>query len=163
MLNNRFYYILTGSIFEAKYKGGDGIWHNSKFNRTFIINGLIGKEWNMGNRQRDVLSINLKATYQGGERYTPMQDNVTIIDPYQEIQYEESKAYSLQFAPMFLTNYTISYNMNRGRFLHEFALKKLNATGAKEYYGHQYNLLKGKIEPKLQSTSLFNVLYRFSF
>lgn len=42
------YYMVTASVFHSEYAGGDGIWHNTKFNRNYIVNGLIGKEWMTG-------------------------------------------------------------------------------------------------------------------
>ena len=42
-----FYYLFTASIFDSQYTGGDGIWHSTKYDRRFIVNGLTGKEWTM--------------------------------------------------------------------------------------------------------------------
>lgn len=162
-LSNGLYYTVTASVFDSKYTGGDGVWHNSKYNRRFIANGLIGKEWMIGRQKRDVLSVNLKLTVQGGDRYSPVDESASLAHPDKETQYDETKAYSKQFSPMFLANYSISYRMNRSKLSHEFAIKGLNATGTKEYYGHQYNLKKGIIEPKKEATSLFNILYRLDF
>lgn len=162
-LTNGLYYMITASVFDSKYTGGDGVWHNSKFNRRFILNGLIGKEWMIGRQKRDVLSVNLKLTMQGGDRYSPVDEAASLAHPDKETQYDETKAYSKQFSPMFLANYSISYRVNRSKLSHEFAIKGVNATGTKEYYGHQYNLKKGIIEPKKEATSLFNILYRLDF
>ncbi len=64
---------------------------------------------------------------------------------------------------MFLANYTVSYRMNRSKVSHEFALKGMNATGYKEYFGHEYNLKTGTIEPRRLKNSIFNVTYRLEF
>lgn len=162
-LTNGLYYMVTASVFDSKYTGGDGVWHNTRYNRRFIVNGLIGKEWMIGRQKRDVLSINLKLTIQGGDRYSPVEESASLAHPDKETQYDETKAYSKQFSPMFLANYSISYRMNRSKISHEFAIKGLNATSTKEYYGHEYNLKKGIIEPKKEATSLFNILYRLDF
>lgn len=162
-LTNGLYYMVTASVFDSKYTGGDGVWHNSKYNRRFIVNGLIGKEWMIGRLKRDVLSVNLKLTLQGGDRYSPVDEAASLAHPDKETQYDETKAFSKQFSPMFLANYSISYRMNRSKISHEFAIKGLNATNTKEYYGHEYNLKKGIIEPKKEATSLFNILYRLDF
>ena len=47
-LNDGVYYMISGSLFSSKYKGGDGKWRNTKYNRQFIINCLGGKEWMLG-------------------------------------------------------------------------------------------------------------------
>lgn len=139
------YYMVTASVFNSEYCGGDGVWHNTKFNRCYIINGLIGKEWMIGRNQQDVLSVNLKLTNQGGDRYSPINEAATLVYPDKETQYDETKAYSKQLSPIFLVNYTVSYRMNRNKISHEFAVKGMNATGYKEYFGHEYNLKTGFI------------------
>ncbi|MGV7105034.1 carboxypeptidase regulatory-like domain-containing protein [Flavobacterium sp. U410] len=162
-LNKGFYYLLTASVFDSKYKGGDGIWYNTKYNNRFIINGLAGKEWTMGSKKRDLLGVNLKLTLQGGQRYSPVDEASSFMHTDRETQYDETQAYAKQFDPFFVANYTITYRMNRSKRSHEFAIKWLNATGAKEYYGHAYNLNTHAFEAKKQATSIFNVLYRIDF
>lgn len=162
-LTNGLYYMVTGSIFSSKYRGGDGIWHDTKFNRNFIVNGLIGKEWMMGRNKQNILSVNLRLTVQGGNRYTPVLEEESLNHPDKETQYDETRPYSKQFSPMFIGNYTISYKINKKKVSHEFALKGINATGAKDYHGHEYNIKKGVIEAKTTSTSIPNISYKIQF
>jgi len=157
------YYMVTASIFNSEYCGGDGVWHNTKYNRNYILNGLFGKEWAMGKNGRNTLGINLKLTLQGGDRYSPIDEEATLAHPDKETQYDESKAYSKQLDPVFLANYTFSYRMNRAKVSHEFAIKGVNATGYKEYFGHEYNLKTGVIEPRRLKNSMINVVYRLDF
>lgn len=157
------YYMVTASVFNSEYSGGDGVWHNTKFNRNFVINGLVGKEWMMGRNKQDVLSVNLKLTLQGGDRYSPVDEVATLAHPDLKTQYDETKAYSKQLSPMFLANYTISYRMNRNKVSHEFAVKGMNATGYEEYFGHEYNLKTNVIEPRRMKNAIFNVTYRLDF
>lgn len=162
-LSKGFYYLLTASVFDSKYKGDDGIWYNTKYNNGFIINGLAGKEWTMGSKKRDLLGVNFKLTLQGGQRYSPVDEASSLMHTERETQYDETQSYAKQFDPFFVANYTITYRMNRSKRSHEFAIKWLNATGAKEYYGHAYNLHINAFEAKKQATSIFNVLYRIDF
>ena len=157
------YYMVTASLFRSEYAGGDGIWHHTKFNRNYIVNGLIGKEWMTGRHKQDVLSVNLRLTLQGGERHSPVNEQATLRHPDKATQYDETKAYSQQLSPMFLANYTVSYRMNRKKVSHEFAVKGMNATGYKEYSGHEYNLKTGAIEPRRLKNSIFNITYRLEF
>lgn len=157
------YYMISASVFNSKYKGGDGVWHDTKFNRNFILTGLIGKEWMMGRNKQNVLGVNLRATLQGGDRYSPIDEQATLAHPDMKVQYDETKAYSKQFSPMFLANYTISFRMNKKKISHEFALEQINAAGYEEYHGHGYHIKKGIIEPVRGKTSLMNFSYRLDF
>ncbi|MDR1729520.1 MAG: hypothetical protein LBR52_02540 [Prevotellaceae bacterium] len=44
-LQNGYYYLLTGSLFKARYLGGDGVWRNTRLDRNYVVNALGGKEW----------------------------------------------------------------------------------------------------------------------
>ena len=162
-LSRGLYYMITASVFDSKFCGGDGKWHDTRYNRRFIINGLVGKEWMLGRSKQNVLGVNLKMTLQGGERYSPVDEQATMADPDKEVQYDESKPFSKQLSPMFLVNYTISYKINRKKIAHEFAVQGLNATSAKEFYGHVYNEKKDIIEVYDGKSSLINVSYKIQF
>lgn len=157
------YYMVTASVFNSEYRGGDGVWYDTKYNRKYIVNGLFGKEWMFGRNKQNVLGVNLKLTLQGGDRYSPIDEQASLAHPDKETQYDETRAYSEQLSPIFLANYTISYRMNRKHVSHEFAIKGLNATGYKEYFGHEYNLQTGVIEPRRLKNSIFNIVYKLDF
>lgn len=159
-LTKGMYYLVTASLFDSRYRAGDGHWYNTRYNRKFIVNGLVGKEWMFG---RDMFGVNLKASMMGGQRYTPVDEAATLAHPDKEVQYDETKMYSKQFSPMFIGDFSISYKMNRTRVAHEFAIKSVNATGQKEYVEHRYNINTQMIEPYQPTTSLFNISYRIEF
>ena len=162
-LEKGLYYMVSTSLFDSRYRGGDGVWYNTKFNRNYVINGLIGKEWMLGRNKQNILSVNLKLTLQGGDRYSPFVTEATMNHPDKEVQYDEAKAFTKQYAPMLIGNYTVSYRINKKKVSHEFAVKGLNFTGAKEHYGHEYNVKTGKIDVMDGTTSLTNVSYKLEF
>lgn len=155
-----FYYMVTASLFNSEYRAADNSWYSTKYNRRFILNGLIGKEWMF---KRDVLGVNLKLTLMGGKRYSPVDEAATMAHPDKEVQYDETRMYAEQFSPMFIGDFSISYKMNRKRVAHEFAIKSVNATKQKEYKEHKYNIQTGVIEPYRPETSMFNISYRIEF
>lgn len=65
--------------------------------------------------------------------------------------------------PARLAHLTVSYRINRRRVAHEFALKVLNLTGYKDYYGHRYNYLTGQVEPEREANIIPNISYRIEF
>lgn len=162
-LSKGLYYMVTASLFDSRYRGGDGVWHNTRFNRKYVLNGLIGKEWMLGRNKQNILSVNLKMTLQGGERYAPIDVEATMAHPDKEVQYDETRAYSIQRSPMLIGNYTVSYRINKRRVSHEFAIKGINFTGAKEYIQHLYNIKTEKIEASEQKTELTNISYKIEF
>ncbi|MDH6358491.1 carboxypeptidase-like regulatory domain-containing protein [Parabacteroides sp. PF5-9] len=162
-LTHGLYYMVTTSLFDSRYCGGDGKWHNTRYNRNYIVNTLIGKEWMLGRNKQNVLSVNLRLTLQGGERYAPIDEQATMNDPDKEVHYDETRAFSKQLSPMFLTNYSISYRMNKKKISHEFAIQGINVTRYKEFHGHVYNTKKEIIEPYRIATALTNISYKLQF
>ena len=159
-LTGGMYYMLTTSLFQSKYQSADGRWFDTRYNRNYVVNGLAGKEWILG---RDMLSVNVKVTTMGGQRYTPIDETATLAHPDKEVQYDENRLFSQQFSPMLIGDFSVSYKMNRKKTAHTFALKSVNATRQKEYLKHKYNIITETIEPFYSVNSLFNISYRIDF
>lgn len=117
----------------------------------------------VGRDKQNMFSVNLKMTIQGGDRYAPVDEAATMLDPDRVVQHDETKAFFKQFSPMFITNLSVGYKINRKRVSHEFAIKSLNTTGCKEYYGHEYNFKTDRIKPIRGVTSLPNISYKLEF
>jgi hypothetical protein len=159
-LNNGYYYLLTGSLFDSRYKGGDGVWRNTRLNRNYIINALGGKEWKMGRQNQNMLNVSLRFTLQGGERYIPADEAASKA--VRSIVLDNSRAYETQLPTEFLCHLTVGYKINRNRLSHEIAMQITNLTGNKEYFlGYNYRT----DQPELFSGTavLPNVYYRIVF
>ena len=109
-LSNGFYCLLTGSIFDSKYKGGDGVWRNSRFNRNYVVNALLGKEWLVRRTKQNTLSLNTRFTQQGGNRYSPVDDPATLS--MERVAYDESQPFPLQSDPILNVHFTAAYKVN---------------------------------------------------
>lgn len=160
-LSEGYYYLLTASVFAAKYKGGDGVWRDTRFNRNFVFNFLIGKEWKMGKNNQNLLSVNTRVGYQGGNRYSPVNEQMT--EQLKEVVYDETKAFSQQSAAMLNVYLTVNYKINKAKSSREFSLKILNLTGQPDFYGYKYNLQKNTIDKDLAKTIIPNLSYKIEF
>lgn len=160
-ISKGYYYLFTASVFDAKYKGGDGVWRESRFNRSYVFNFLIGKEWQVGKNKQNMLSLNTRISYQGGNRYSPVNETASYLA--KDIIYDETRAFSLQADPVTNVHVTASYRINKRKSAHEFALKLLNATGQADFYGYKYNLQKNTIDKDEASVVIPNLSYRIKF
>ncbi len=93
----------------------------------------------VGRTKQNMFSANINLAFQGGERYSPVDEQATFTRPDKEVQYDESKAFSKQLPAAFIGHFTVIYKINRKHVSHEIALKMLNATFYNEYMGHSYN------------------------
>ena len=82
-LNDNYFWLVTASFFKSTYIGGDGIERHSKYDRSYMINGLSGREFFVGkNGKNNILGISSKVTLQGGDRKSPVNYNESItINP----------------------------------------------------------------------------------
>ena len=70
--SKHYYFLITTSLFESKYKGSDEVLHNTKFNGNYVLNTLAGYEFKYGKNKNQALTIDIKYTLAGGRRYTPV-------------------------------------------------------------------------------------------
>ena len=160
-MSQGYYYMFTASLFQSQYQGGDGIWRNTRYNRNYLFNLLVGKEWQMGNSHQNVLSANIRLSYQGGDRYSPVK-MVESIAQHRAV-YDETKAFSKQLAPSVLAHFTMSYTINKAKTAHEFALKVINMTQQRDFYGFKYNYVTREIDENSKVIFIPNISYKLGF
>ncbi|MCD8235085.1 MAG: carboxypeptidase-like regulatory domain-containing protein [Prevotellaceae bacterium] len=160
-MSNGWYFMFTGSVFSSRYKGGDGVWRNTRYNRNYLFNLLGGKEWMVGKNRRNVFGANARVTFRGGDRYSPILAHESITT--QEVIFDERLAYSRQLKPVLWADFSIYYRTNRLKTSREFGLKWLNATFYDEYLGHEYNFKTGRVEEYRDGICMPNLYYKISF
>lgn len=156
-----YYYLLTGSVFNSEYKGGDGVWRNTRFNRNYAVNFLIGKEWQVGKNKQNVFSLNTRFTYQGGNRYSPINEATSKAS--KDIVFDETNAYKMQAPSSLYAHFTASYKLNKKKRSSEFALKIINLTGQPDFYGFKYNFMHNRVDKDLASVVIPNLSYKIEF
>lgn len=159
-LKDGYYYLITASVFDSKYKGGDGVERNSRFNRNYVVNVLGGKEWHFGGTSKTrMLGLNGKITLMGGDRITPVR-----YDPAsEEVVDENMRAFSDRKPNVYYADVTISYKIITPRVTHSWSLQMINALGRKEFYGYRYNLHNQKIDKEEELLMIPNISYKIEF
>ncbi|MDP5171085.1 MAG: TonB-dependent receptor [Bacteroidia bacterium] len=129
-----YYFLLTGSLFESKYAGYDGIVRNTVFNGNYIGNVLGGKEFQLGPNS---LSIDGKVTYAGGRRYTPIDlvasrlAGTTVRD--------ESRAYEAQYPYYLRIDLKATFRLNGKKVLQEWSVDMQNLTNRANVFSQAYS------------------------
>jgi len=157
-LSRAYYYMLTASLFDSRYETGDGKRYNTRYNRNYVFNFLIGKEWML---RQNMLSANIRLTCQGGDRYSPI--DLIASQQKEETIYDEKNPFSKQLSPAFLSHFTVSYKINKKKLSHEFAVKVINATNYKDYYGHRYNFKTHTVDAEREAVMIPNISYKIEF
>lgn len=157
---NNFYYLFTGSLYQSKFTALDGIERNSRYNGNYTANLLIGKEYKVGKKGLNRIGWNAKATYRGGQYYTPV--DLTKSREAGETIYKENSEFSKQGDDLFILNLTFNYKINRKKTRHEFKLDLKNATNNQAKILERYNKATREIENGEQLSllpSLYYILY----
>lgn len=160
-MKNGFYYMITASLFKSKYKAGDNIWRNTRLDKNYLLNILAGKEWMVGRNKQNVLSLNGRIFFQGGDRYTPVDEGKSMIE--HDIKFDETRAYSKKFDPSINGDISFSYRINKKKISHEFSVKMLNVGMRTGMHFYQYNEKTHKIEKKDGSGLIPNISYKIYF
>lgn len=158
--NHGYYFLITNSLFNSKYKGSDGIERNTAFNTQYVLNALGGKEWKLGDKGR-FLSLNLKLTTIGGKFLTPI--DVQLSQQYERTVYQDNKAFSHKQDPYFRTDIKVSYRKEYVKSTLEIALDLQNVTNHQNVFVQRYNPGTNAIVTDYQQ-SFFPVPYmRYTF
>lgn len=158
--SNSYYFLLTTSIFDSKYKGSDGIERNTPFNGRYVVNFLAGKEFKIGSKD-NILSINWRITSAGGRFLRPVdlvqsaQTGITI--------YDDDNAFTAQQPAYFRTDLKFSYKINRKRLTHEIAIDLQNITNHQNVLQQAYNPRTQRVGTAYQQGFLPIPFYRLTF
>ena len=160
-LKNDFYYLFTASVFDSKYKGGDGIERNGLYNKHFILNALGGKEWRAGKSKHNIFGLNGRFTYMGGDRLTPILESESTLAG--EIVYDYSKAFTGKEKNAAILSFSVLYRINKQNNTGIWTFHLMNALGNKEFRGYEINNKTGLPEKKFDRIMVPNLSYKIEF
>jgi hypothetical protein len=158
-LNEGYYYLITASVFKSSYRGDDGMWRNTKFDRGYVANILFGKELNLRNNK--LLGINGRFSYIGGDRISPVLMEESIKD--KTVYYDETKAFEAQIPASRYLDLTLTYRINKPKHSTVWALQVKNVLGSRNYDGYSYFYKTGRIENKGYVVILPVLSYKIEF
>lgn len=155
-----YYFLVTTSLFDSKYKGSDNVERNTAYNTQYVVNALGGKEFRVG-RNRNFLSLNLKVTTIGGRYLTPL--NFAASQAQGQAVYSESLSYSEKQIPYFRTDFRVAYRKEYKRSTLEFALDLQNVTGNQNIFAQTYNPRTNSIANQYQQGFFPVPFVRYTF
>lgn len=134
--SKKYFFMVTASVFDAKYKGSDGITRNTDFNTHYAFNVLGAREFKLNDKQ--TLETGLKLTAAGKRYYTPI--DITASYAANEEVYVDSLRNSKQFSTAyFRLDARVVWRYNTKSITHEIGLDLLNVTNRKNILGLTYS------------------------
>lgn len=144
-LTKGLYFILSGSVSDAKFKTpATSAWTNTRFNTQHSILLTLGKEWKVGKEKRNVLGINLKNVWVGGQWDTPV-DREASQSEGKEIR-KTNEAFTLKLRDFYKLDVGVKYKINKANRTATWSLDLMNATNHENiggvYYDVNYNEIR---------------------
>jgi len=159
-LNKNYYFLITGSLFESKYKGYDQVQRNTEFNGNYMANALFGVDFKIGKKRS--IGLNVKGIYGGGKRKLPIDLNASIDDG--KTVYDWNNAFKVRYPDYYRLDARISYKEYHKKHTEEWAIDITNMTNNKSnIINEYYNGLTNSISADYQQGILFNFLFKIYF
>ena len=158
------YYLLSASLFDSKYTANDGIERNTRFNKNYVLNTLIGKEWQIGKNKNNIFSANIRLNYLGGNRIESIDNENSIIQ--HTVIYGETNghlSFSNKNPDTPILSFTLSYRKNKPKYSSVWSLQVLNASISKEFSYNYFNLKTNEVNSNFDGIMIPNLSYKIEF
>ncbi len=160
-----YYMLFTGSLYESKYKGSDGIERNTGFNGKYVYNILGGREWKIGKANKNKFSVDMKFTQAGGRYFTPV-DYAASVAANREILQGDVAAFSARNSDFLRLDVKagITINSAQKNLSHSFFLDIQNITNNKNVLiEERFNPATNVVGTAYQIGLFPNFVYRLQF
>jgi len=135
-----YYFLYSGSLFDAKYKPADGNWYDTKYNVRFINNLVGGKEFMWGDSR--MVGVNLRMIWSGGKRIIPLDLPASIAQGVGV--YKDHELYSDRTNDYFRIDFSFKFHFFREKTEHIVSLDIQNLTNRKNVLAIQYDPVNKK-------------------
>ncbi len=133
--SHHYYLMLTGSLFDSKAKGNDGVFRNTDYNSQYAVNFLGGYEKKIG--KYSTLIAGGKVTFIGGKLYSPVDTAASNFSG--DAVVIDSQRNTLQFKPYFRADIKLGVRFNSKKATHEIALDLVNIFNNKNILSQSYS------------------------
>ncbi len=161
-LHRNFYFLLSSSVYDSKYRAADQVWRNTRYNGNYAFSFTSGKEFlKIKKSKQRTFGINIKALYAGSLRDTPIDYDASIQKG--ETVYIEKEAYSERLPDYFRTDLRFSWKINKKRTTSTFAIDIQNVTNNKNVFGQFFDSEIGQIKTEYQTPLIPVFSYKIEF
>lgn len=158
---DNWFFLTTLSLFDSRYTAGDGISRFTRFNSHYVSNLVAGKEFKLGKKKNNILSLNSRLIWKGGNRMSPINLDASIATG--TTVYDDTKAFEQQLPYFLRWDLTLSYRINRPKFNIIFSADVQNVTNRLNVASLFFNPETGSIDTYNQFGILPIVKFKIQF
>lgn len=159
--SKNYYFMITTSLFESKYKAIDGIERNSRYNNNYIANVVGGKEFPVGKKKNSAITVNVRGSYAGGQWYTPINIEESMEAGY-SVRLNED-AYTEQRPDYYRFDLKVGFRRNKKNTTRVWELDMQNATNTLNVAGDYWDSDLQEVVSYSQMGILPVLSYRIEF
>ena len=155
---NHFYMLANGSLYSSKYSTGfNKTKYSTTFNGNYSFNLTGGYEWIF--KKGNALLFDLKGSFAGGQRYTPLDRDASIAAGKEILDY--TKTNTEQLSSYLRIDFKITYRVNAPKCIYDFSIDLQNLTNHQNPYFVDYNFTASDVEQIAYNQQSFMPLFTF--
>lgn len=159
LLTDRYYLLVSGSVYDATYTVGDNVRRNSRFNGRHTFSFTGGKEFK-GNRG-GLWGVNAKVLWLGGFR--DMAVNEPESQKYNATVYTDQYLYNVKMKDYFRPDLRIYWKKSRAKFSRTLAIDLQNVSSTKNEAFRYYDTVERKVVVQKQLGLIPVISWRWEF
>ncbi len=158
-LSRHYYFLLTSSLFDSKYRGSDGVLRNTAFNSNYVVNALAGGDFPVGNKM--AITSDIKMAYSGGMRYIPINDSLSIAR--KQSFYNFNQAFDKRFPDYLKIDVKTGLKINHAKATEEYSIYIENVTNHNNFLDQSYSPRQKKVITNYQLGFFPMMQWRINF
>lgn len=158
-----YYYLLSGSLYQARITGSDGIERSGRFNGGHTLALTGGKEWNWPGRQQKsrTVALNLKALWNGGYREMPIDLAASVAAG--STVFISKGGYSQTLPDFRRVDMRLSIRKQKTNYTRTLAFDLQNVAGFRNVAYHYFDAVPQKVLARYQLGLIPVLSYRVDF
>lgn len=155
--------LLSGSLYDVRYRGSDGVWRDSRYNGRYAANLTLGREWvgqDQGERPRR-FGFNAILRLAGGQRAPVIDEAASAVAGTTVFDYNQG--FPEQLPTYYRADLRVYYQRNRPRMSSTLALDIQNVTDRANVAYYYYDRLQEKVVTRYQLGVIPVLSYRVNF
>lgn len=162
LFSRNYFFMLTSSLYQSKYKGSDGIEHDTKYNGRYAFNLLGGKEFIIGKKEKaNTIGFSVRGVWYGGNFYTPIDLEKSITHNF-EVR-DKSHPFSVKAKDYYRIDIQAGFRKNMKKSAMELRLDIQNVTHHRNFFDVNYNAEYQCIENTYQMGIIPVLNFRIEF
>jgi hypothetical protein len=126
-----------------------------------VFNVLGGKEWKVGRNKNNILGLNGKFCFMGGEWLNPINLGATYDSKY--VVEDISKAFTERKNPAPVLSFSLSYRVNRANHSSIWSFSYMNVLGYSEFNGYYFDKRTNSVRKEIDKMVMPNISYKIEF